>query len=115
MMNDVVQYSRNTYIGDEGTRGVSGKRWCVSIGVDIIHGSTLLFRDKPTSGLDSTSAHSVIEKVHDITCVRSTVVLTIHKPVSCILLLLLDHFYHPKKIVCSPTVNLTDFRIRPTL
>jgi ABC-type multidrug transport system ATPase subunit len=91
MMNDVVQYSRNPYIGDEGTRGVSGgKRWCVSIGVDIIHGSTLLFRDKPTSGLDSTCAHSVIEKVHGITCVGSTVVLTIHKPLSCILLLLLD-------------------------
>lgn len=86
-----VQSSRNTYIGDEGTRGVSGgERRRVSIGVDIIHGPALLFLDEPTSGLDSTSAHSVIEKVHDIACAGSTVVLTIHQPSSRILLLL-DH------------------------
>ncbi|RLM48518.1 hypothetical protein C2845_PMPSC055894 [Panicum miliaceum] len=83
--------SRNTKIGDEGTRGVSGgERRRVSIGVDIIHGPALLFLDEPTSGLDSTSAHSVIEKVHDIACAGSTVVLTIHQPSSRILLLL-DH------------------------
>lgn len=86
-----MQTSRNTYIGDEGTRGVSGgERRRVSIGVDIIHGPALLFLDEPTSGLDSTSAHSVIEKVHDIACAGSTVVLTIHQPSSRILQLL-DH------------------------
>ncbi|KAL3526956.1 hypothetical protein ACH5RR_011612 [Cinchona calisaya] len=83
--------TRNTYIGDEGTRGVSGgERRRVSIGVDIIHGPTLLFLDEPTSGLDSTSAYSVIEKVNDIARTGSTVVLTIHQPSSRILLLL-DH------------------------
>ncbi|XP_027075610.2 ABC transporter G family member STR2-like [Coffea arabica] len=83
--------TRNTYIGDEGTRGVSGgERRRVSIGVDIIHGPTLLFLDEPTSGLDSTSAHSVIEKVHDIARTGSTVILTIHQPSSRIQLLL-DH------------------------
>ncbi|KAK9064926.1 hypothetical protein SSX86_016309 [Deinandra increscens subsp. villosa] len=83
--------ARNTYIGDEGTRGVSGgERRRVSIGVDIIHGPSLLFLDEPTSGLDSTSAQSVIEKVHDIARSGSTVVLTIHQP-SHRILLLLDH------------------------
>ncbi|KAL1315719.1 ABC transporter G family member STR2-like [Arachis hypogaea] len=83
--------SRNTYIGDEGTRGVSGgERRRVSIGVDIIHGPSLLFLDEPTSGLDSTSAHSVIEKVHDIARSGSTVILTIHQPSSRIQMLL-DH------------------------
>ncbi|PIN23926.1 Transporter, ABC superfamily (Breast cancer resistance protein) [Handroanthus impetiginosus] len=83
--------SRNTYIGDEGTRGVSGgERRRVSIGVDIIHGPSLLFLDEPTSGLDSTNAHSVIEKVHDIARSGSTVILTIHQPSSRIQLLL-DH------------------------
>ncbi|KAL4020013.1 hypothetical protein IC575_018777 [Cucumis melo] len=83
--------ARNTYIGDEGTRGVSGgERRRVSIGVDIIHGPSLLFLDEPTSGLDSTSAYSVIEKVHNIARTGSTVVLTIHQPSSRILSFL-DH------------------------
>ncbi|XP_062030231.1 ABC transporter G family member STR2-like [Rosa rugosa] len=83
--------ARNTYIGDEGSRGVSGgERRRVSIGVDIIHGPALLFLDEPTSGLDSTSAHSVIEKVHHIARSGSTVILTIHQPSSRIQLLL-DH------------------------
>ncbi|XP_041020492.1 ABC transporter G family member STR2-like [Juglans microcarpa x Juglans regia] len=82
---------QNTYIGDEGKRGVSGgERRRVSIGVDIIHGPSLLFLDEPTSGLDSTSAHSVIEKVHHIARSGSTVILTIHQPSSRIQLLL-DH------------------------
>lgn len=86
-----MQSSRNTYIGDEGTRGVSGgERRRVSIGVDIIHGPSLLFLDEPTSGLDSTSALSVIEKLHDIARNGSTVILTIHQPSSRIQLLL-DH------------------------
>ncbi|CAH1413442.1 unnamed protein product [Lactuca virosa] len=83
--------ARNTYIGDEGRRGVSGgERRRVSIGVDIIHGPSLLFLDEPTSGLDSTSAQSVVEKVHNIARAGSTVVLTIHQP-SHRILLLLDH------------------------
>ncbi|GAA0152253.1 ATP-binding cassette [Lithospermum erythrorhizon] len=83
--------TRNTYIGDEGTRGVSGgERRRVSIGVDIIHGPSLLFLDEPTSGLDSTSAYSVIEKVHAIARSGSTVILTIHQP-SYRIQLLLDH------------------------
>ncbi|PKI61477.1 ABC transporter G family member 17-like [Punica granatum] len=83
--------TRNTYIGDEGTRGVSGgERRRVSIGVDIIHGPSLLFLDEPTSGLDSTSAYSVIEKVQDIARSGSTVILTIHQP-SARIQLLLDH------------------------
>lgn len=87
----IFQSARNTYIGDEGTRGVSGgERRRVSIGVDIIHGPALLFLDEPTSGLDSTSAHSVIEKVHHIARSGSTVILTIHQP-SARIQLLLDH------------------------
>ncbi|XP_057865113.2 ABC transporter G family member STR2-like [Cryptomeria japonica] len=73
--------ARNTYIGNEEVRGVSGgERRRVSIGVDIIHGPALLFLDEPTSGLDSSSAHSVIEKVHDVAMAGRVVILTIHQP-----------------------------------
>uniref|UniRef100_J3MX98 ABC transporter domain-containing protein n=1 Tax=Oryza brachyantha TaxID=4533 RepID=J3MX98_ORYBR len=76
-----LQTTAHTYIGDEGTRGVSGgERRRVSIGVDIIHRPSLLFLDEPTSGLDSTSAHSVVEKVKDIARGGSIVLITIHQP-----------------------------------
>ncbi|XP_061354641.1 ABC transporter G family member STR [Gastrolobium bilobum] len=76
-----LQSTTHTYIGDEGTRGVSGgERRRVSIGIDIIHKPSLLFLDEPTSGLDSTSALSVVEKVKDIAQGGSIVLMTIHQP-----------------------------------
>ncbi|KAK1307753.1 ABC transporter G family member 2 [Acorus calamus] len=76
-----LQTAAHTYIGDEGRRGVSGgERRRVSIGIDIIHGPSLLFLDEPTSGLDSTSAYNVVEKVKDIARGRSIVLMTIHQP-----------------------------------
>ncbi|KAF7813510.1 ABC transporter G family member 17-like [Senna tora] len=76
-----LQSATHTYIGDEGTRGVSGgERRRVSIGIDIIHKPSLLFLDEPTSGLDSTSAYSVVEKVKDIARGGSIVLMTIHQP-----------------------------------
>ncbi|KAJ8752728.1 hypothetical protein K2173_007038 [Erythroxylum novogranatense] len=71
----------HTYIGDEGRRGVSGgERRRVSIGTDIIHKPSLLFLDEPTTGLDSTSAYSVVEKVTEIAKGGSIVLMTIHQP-----------------------------------
>lgn len=85
----IVQNEAHTYIGDEGSRGVSGgERRRVSIGIDIIHKPQLLFLDEPTSGLDSTSAYSVVEKVKDIARGGSIVLLTIHQPSYRIQLLL---------------------------
>ncbi|KAF7822211.1 ABC transporter G family member 17-like [Senna tora] len=76
-----LQSAAHTYIGDEGTKGVSGgERRRVSIGIDIIHKPSLLFLDEPTSGLDSTSAYSVVEKVKAIARGGSIVLMTIHQP-----------------------------------
>lgn len=75
-----VQSAAHTYIGDEGTRGVSGgERRRVCIGVDIVHKPSLLFLDEPTSGLDSTRAFSVVEKVKDI-AKGGSIVLSDHPP-----------------------------------
>ncbi|XP_024018061.1 ABC transporter G family member 17 [Morus notabilis] len=71
----------HTQIGDEGRRGVSrGERRRVSIGIDIIHKPSLLFLDEPTTGLDSTNAYSVVEKIKDIARGGSIVLMTIHQP-----------------------------------
>ncbi|KAJ0981295.1 hypothetical protein J5N97_009550 [Dioscorea zingiberensis] len=76
-----LQTAAQTYIGDEGRRGVSGgEKRRVSIGIDIIHKPSLLFLDEPTSGLDSTSAYSVVEKVKEIAKGGSIVLMTIHQP-----------------------------------
>lgn len=75
-----MQSTIHTYIGDEGRRGVSGgERIRVSIGIDIIHKPSLLFLDEPTSGIDSTSAYSVVEKVRDIARGGSIVLIMVIK------------------------------------
>lgn len=101
-----MQSAQNTFIGDEGHRGVSGgERRRVSIGVDIIHGPSLLFLDEPTSGLDSTSAFSVIEKLHAIAESGSTVILTIHQPSFRILQLLNHLIVLARFLFCTCSAN----------
>nr|VDD09846.1 unnamed protein product [Brassica oleracea] len=81
---------KNTMIGDEGHRGVSGgERRRVSIGTDIIHDPIVLFLDEPTSGLDSTSAFMVVQVLKKIACSGSIVVMSIHQP-SCRIMEFLD-------------------------
>ncbi|KAG7628571.1 ABC transporter G family member 17 [Arabidopsis thaliana] len=72
---------KNTVIGDEGHRGVSGgERRRVSIGTDIIHDPIVLFLDEPTSGLDSTSAFMVVQVLKKIARSGSIVIMSIHQP-----------------------------------
>lgn len=76
-----LEAAKNTIIGDEGHRGVSGgERRRVSIGMDIVHDPILLFLDEPTSGLDSTSAFMVVEVLKEIARRGSIVMLSIHQP-----------------------------------
>ncbi|KMZ57915.1 ABC transporter G family member [Zostera marina] len=83
--------ARNTIIGDEGHRGVSGgERRRVSIGVGIVHDPIILFLDEPMSGLDSTSAFMVVNVLQKIARAGSIVMMSIHQPSSRILGLL-DH------------------------
>jgi ABC-type multidrug transport system ATPase subunit len=76
-----LENAKNTIIGDEGHRGVSGgERRRVSIGIDIVHDPILLFLDEPTSGLDSTSAFMVVQVLQKIAKRGSIVILSIHQP-----------------------------------
>ncbi|KAL1213710.1 ABC transporter G family member 17 [Cardamine amara subsp. amara] len=81
---------KDTVIGDEGHRGVSGgEKRRVSIGTDIIHDPIILFLDEPTSGLDSTSAFMVVQVLKKIARSGSIVIISIHQP-SCRIMDFLD-------------------------
>ncbi|KAL4561289.1 hypothetical protein LXL04_033453 [Taraxacum kok-saghyz] len=73
---------RNSYIGDEDDRGISGgERKRVSIGVDMIPDPPILLLDEPTSGLDSSSALQVVELLSNMsTSKQRTIILSIHQP-----------------------------------
>ena len=50
-----------------------------TIGVEIVSNPSILFLDEPTTGLDSSSAVSVMESVRK-TCAGKAVICTIHQP-----------------------------------
>eukprot|EP00735_Rhodelphis_limneticus_P011722 TRINITY_DN485_c0_g1::TRINITY_DN485_c0_g1_i1::g.2524::m.2524 TRINITY_DN485_c0_g1::TRINITY_DN485_c0_g1_i1::g.2524 ORF type:complete len:666 (+),score=163.84,sp/Q9M2V7/AB16G_ARATH/37.37/5e-137,ABC2_membrane/PF01061.19/2.1e-38,ABC2_membrane/PF01061.19/6.2e+02,ABC_tran/PF00005.22/1.5e-25,AAA_21/PF13304.1/0.0049,AAA_21/PF13304.1/0.68,AAA_25/PF13481.1/0.0012,AAA_25/PF13481.1/3.4,AAA_16/PF13191.1/2.4e-05,AAA_29/PF13555.1/0.00037,DUF258/PF03193.11/0.00057,SMC_N/PF02463.14/0.41,SMC_N/PF02463.14/2.1,AAA_2 len=75
----------DSVIGDThegGVRGISGgERRRVSIAVDMVHDPMVLFLDEPSSGLDSTSALSVVSALNTMAEESGrTVILTIHQP-----------------------------------
>jgi ATP-binding cassette subfamily G (WHITE) protein 2 len=75
-------HCRNTIIGDELKRGVSGgerKRVCVA--VELLMRPNVLMLDEPTSGLDSASALSLCQTLKELAESGScTVICTIHQP-----------------------------------
>ncbi|KAJ1740047.1 hypothetical protein LPJ78_004944 [Coemansia sp. RSA 989] len=77
-----LEAARNTRIGNEETRGVSGgERKRVSIGTELLTDPRLLFLDEPTSGLDSNSSELVVELVKGISQEQGIATLmTIHQP-----------------------------------
>ena len=59
---------RDSIIGDEQVRGISGgQRKRVNIALELITEPSLLFLDEPTSGLDGTST---LEILTDLTFTR---------------------------------------------
>ena len=73
--------ARDTPIGDEKMRGVSGgERKRANIAVQLISGPTVLFLDEPTSGLDSFQAQAVMESMKSIAEHGRLVISVIHQP-----------------------------------
>ncbi|PFX16850.1 putative white-brown complex homolog protein 30 [Stylophora pistillata] len=73
---------KNTKIGDEESRGISGgERKRVNIGMELVTDPKLLFLDEPTSGLDSTSSLTVVDALKAIAEEKKlTIVCVIHQP-----------------------------------
>ncbi|XP_019155815.1 PREDICTED: ABC transporter G family member 14-like [Ipomoea nil] len=74
---------RNSMIGGPLFRGISGgEKKRVSIGQEMLINPSLLLLDKPTSGLDSTTALRIITTIKRLATGGRTVVTTIHQPSS---------------------------------
>nr|KAJ3418998.1 ATP-binding cassette sub- G member 2 [Polyrhizophydium stewartii] len=73
---------RDTWIGDELTRGISGgERKRVSIGIELVTDPQILFLDEPTSGLDAFNSLNIISTIKDVAVKQKKIVLmTIHQP-----------------------------------
>ena len=77
--------ARNTIIGNQKYRGVSGgERKRVNIATQIITDPAALFLDEPTSGLDAFQALAVMECIKDLANHGRMVVTVIHQPRSSI-------------------------------
>ena len=78
---------RHSRIGEETKRGISGgEKKRVAIGIELVTFPGLLFLDEPTTGLDSTTAQSLIETLQGIAKKTDmTIILTIHQPRASIL------------------------------
>ena len=77
--------ARNTCIGDEKVRGVSGgERKRANVAVQLISNPTVLFMDEPTSGLDSFQAQSIMESMKALASNGRLVISVIHQPRSSI-------------------------------
>jgi len=76
---------RDTIIGDEKIRGVSGgERKRANIATQMISEPTILFLDEPTSGLDSFQAQSVMDCIKSMALSNRIVITVIHQPRSSI-------------------------------
>ena len=77
--------AKDTIIGDEKVRGVSGgERKRVNIACQLISNPQILFLDEPTSGLDAFQALSVTESMKVMAMRNRLVIAVIHQPRSSI-------------------------------
>lgn len=79
-----LEKCQNTRIGDNLNRGISGgERKRVSIAVELLSDSPILFLDEPTTGLDSYNAFEVISKLKHLAKSEGKIIIfTIHQPAS---------------------------------
>lgn len=76
-----ITHTRDTRIGDELSKGISGgERKRVNLAQELITEPSLLFLDEPTSGLASQDTINVMRLLRRLANAGKTVLLTIHQP-----------------------------------
>ncbi|XP_072051511.1 broad substrate specificity ATP-binding cassette transporter ABCG2-like [Amphiura filiformis] len=76
-----LQDCADTRIGDEIIRGVSGgERKRTGVGMELIIKPGILFLDEPTTGLDASTAGSVITLLSQLSRRGRTIIFSIHQP-----------------------------------
>lgn len=76
-----LEKARNTFIGNQFIRGVSGgERKRVNIGCQLLSYPSIIFLDEPTSGLDTSTAYSLIKIMKNLAALGYTIISTIHQP-----------------------------------
>ncbi|CAF4539458.1 unnamed protein product [Rotaria sp. Silwood1] len=71
----------DTRVGTEFLRGISGgEKKRTNIGMELVLSPSVLFLDEPTTGLDSSTAHSVMEYLHQLSRRGRTIIFSIHQP-----------------------------------
>ena len=105
---------RNSIIGDEIVRGISGgQRKRVNVAMELVADPSLLALDEPTSGLDSTTSSKLCETLCQLALAGGVnVAAVIHQPKIEILekftnVLLLG--VGGKTVYMGPTKNMTDY------
>ena len=61
---------------------IGGERKWTSIGVELITDPSLIFLDEPTTGMDSFTAHTIVQVMAALSRAGRTVICTIHQPSS---------------------------------
>ncbi|XP_065904845.1 broad substrate specificity ATP-binding cassette transporter ABCG2-like isoform X4 [Dysidea avara] len=76
-----ISHVADTLIGTPFTRGVSGgQRKRTSIAMEMVVSPGILFLDEPTTGLDSTTAESVLQILHNLSKDGRVIIMSIHQP-----------------------------------
>jgi ABC-type multidrug transport system ATPase subunit len=75
-----LRHCADTLIGTDFTKGISGgERRRVSIGIQILTDPKILVLDEPSSGLDATTAHGMMELLQTLAAEGRTVICTVHQ------------------------------------
>ncbi|XP_018517067.1 broad substrate specificity ATP-binding cassette transporter ABCG2d [Lates calcarifer] len=71
----------NSKVGTQMTRGISGgERKRTNIGMELIIDPSVLFLDEPTTGLDASTANSVLLLLKRMASRGRTIIMSIHQP-----------------------------------